>query len=69
MMKNGMLFLLETKGDHLENAESERKCRMGRVWADLAGPNYRYFMVFREKDLKWDGAVRFDRLLEIVQGL
>ena len=69
MTKRGKLLLLETKGDHLENSESERKCRIGREWANLAGADYRYYMVFKDKDLKWDGAVRFDRLLEIVQGL
>jgi type III restriction enzyme len=69
MTKSGKLLLLETKGDHLENTESERKCRIGREWANLAGANYRYYMVFRDKDLKWGGAVRFDGLIEIVRGL
>jgi type III restriction enzyme len=69
MMKNGKLLLLETKGDHLENTESKRKCYIGRKWASLAGANYGYYMVFRDKELKWDGAVRFDRLLEIVRGM
>ena len=69
MTKNGKILLIETKGDHLENSESEKKCSIGREWANLAGADYRYYMVFRYKDLKWDGAVRFNRLLEIVQGL
>ncbi len=69
MTKRGVLLLLETKGDHLENAESERKCLIGREWASLAGAEYRYYMVFRDKELQWKGAVRFDRLLEIMQEL
>jgi type III restriction enzyme len=69
MTKSGKALLIETKGDHLENAESERKCHIGREWANLAGPNYRYYMVFREKNLRWDGAVRLDSLIEIVRGL
>ena len=69
MTKRGKLLIIETKGDHLENSESERKCRIGREWANLAGADYRYYMVFRNKELNWDGAVRFDRLLEIVKGL
>jgi type III restriction enzyme len=69
MTKSGRLLLIETKGDHLENSESERKCRIGREWASLAGANYRYYMVFRDKDLRWDGAVQFDGLIEIVKGL
>ena len=69
MTKRGKILIIETKGDHLENSESERKCRIGREWANLAGADYRYYMVFRNKALNWDGAVRFDRLLEIVKGL
>ncbi|MDR3363924.1 MAG: DEAD/DEAH box helicase family protein [Clostridiales Family XIII bacterium] len=69
MTESGKLLLLETKGDHLENAESERKCRIGREWANLAGADCRYYMVFRDKDLRWDGAVRFDGLIDIVKGL
>jgi len=69
MTKSGKVLLIETKGDHLENSESEQKCRIGREWANLAGAEYRYYMVFKNKDLKWDGAVRFDRLLEILKGL
>jgi type III restriction enzyme len=69
MTRKSKLLLIETKGDHLENSESERKCRIGREWANLAGADYRYYMVFRDKDLKWDGAVRFDGLIEIVKGL
>ena len=69
MTKQGKLLLIETKGDHLENSESEQKCRIGREWANLAGADYRYYMVFSDKDLKWDGAVRFDKLLEIIKAL
>jgi type III restriction enzyme len=67
--KKGKTLVIETKGDHLENSESERKCNLGREWMNLAGGDYRYYMVFREKDLKWNGAVRFDSLIEIVKGL
>jgi type III restriction enzyme len=69
MTRSGKVLLLETKGDHLENSESERKCCIGREWANLAGTNYRYYMVFRDKALTWDGAVRFDGLIEIMRGL
>ena len=59
----------EPKGDHLENTESKHKVKIGRVWEKLVGSNYRYYMVFRDKDLKVDGAVKFERFLEIVRGL
>ena len=69
MMKSGKVLLIETKGDHLENSESEKKCKIGREWEKYAGTDYRYYMVFRDKNLKWDGAVRFSGLLEILRGL
>jgi type III restriction enzyme len=69
MTRKGKLLLFETKGDRLENAESERKCRIGSEWANLAGADYRYYMAFRNKDLNWDGAVQFDNLLEIIRGV
>jgi len=69
MTRNGILLLIEPKGDHLENTESRQKVEIGRQWQYHAGPKYRYYMVFREKDLGVDGAVHFDRFMEIVRGL
>jgi type III restriction enzyme len=69
MTKNGILLAIEPKGDHLENSDSRQKAAVGKAWERMAGRGYRYYMVFREKDLKHEGTVRFDRLLEIVRGL
>jgi type III restriction enzyme len=69
LTKSRKILIIETKGGHLENSESEKKCRIGREREKLAGANYRYYMVFKDKNLDWDGAVRLDRLLEIVKGL
>jgi type III restriction enzyme len=52
MTRSDKLLLIETKGDHLENTEIERKNHIGREWANLAGVDYRYYMAFRDKDLK-----------------
>ena len=56
-------------GDHLENTESRQKVEIGTAWQNMAGKDYRYYMVFKEKDLNVKGAVRFDRFMEIVRGL
>ena len=69
MTIGGMILMVEPKGDHLENTESRQKVAIGRQWQHLAGENHRYYMVFREKDLRVEGAVHFDRFLEIVRGL
>ena len=72
MTHKGKILMIEPKGDHLENAESRSKVKVGRIWqneANKAGDRYRYYMVFRDKDLNVDGAYRFERFLEIVRGL
>ena len=45
----GNIILIETKGDMLDNDESVAKNRLGKVWAEKAGEDYSYFMVFQNK--------------------
>ena len=47
----GNLILLETKGDHLANEESRMKNILGKRWAEKAGANYKYFMVFENVEV------------------
>jgi len=61
--------MVEVKGDHLDNEESEAKAKYGHMWATLAGNNYRYFMVFKNKSPNYQGAYSFDRFMQIVKGL
>ncbi len=66
----GKIVMIETKGDHLENYESKQKLALGRAWQNAAGQqNYRYYMVFQNKDLKLDGAVQFNEFLEMFRYL
>lgn len=44
--KSGNVILLETKGDDRDNPDSASKRRLGNKWADLAGKEYHYFMVY-----------------------
>ena len=69
MTESGKILIIEPKGDYLENLESRNKATIGRAWEKKAGGQYRYYMVFPQKDLKIDGAVQFDRFLAIVRGL
>lgn len=69
MTNSGKILMIEPKGDHLENMESKQKAAVGKTWERMAGRDYRYYMVFKEKDLKHEGTVRFDMFLEIVKGL
>ena len=47
----GNLILIETKGDYLDNEESRVKNSLGKRWAEKAGENYKYFMVFQSKEV------------------
>lgn len=43
---SGNIVVIETKGEHLGNADSMEKLELGRKWADKAGEKYSYFMVY-----------------------
>lgn len=60
-MKSGKTILVETKGDYLVNDDSKNKIWLGNKWADLAGKDYKYFMVFQTKEV--DGAITVKQLL------
>ncbi|MHB0756770.1 DEAD/DEAH box helicase [Polaribacter sp. M15] len=47
--KKGNIIIIETKGDVFDNDDSSDKNRLGKIWADKAGKNYKYFMVFQSK--------------------
>ena len=69
MTIDGKILMIETKGDHLDNDDSKAKAKLGQQWDNLAGPMYRYFMVFESKSLDWPGAYSYDHFMEIVKGM
>lgn len=48
---DGVVLAIETKGGHLIGEDSEAKLRLGTRWADMAGREYRYVMVFESQKL------------------
>lgn len=63
---SGKIILVETKGEHLKNDDSEAKLALGRTWSRAAGPNYRYYMVFRDEENLMDGAKSLKQFLDIL---
>lgn len=63
----GRRIIIETKGDHLDNSDSQRKLKLGQIWANQAGSGYRYFMVFKENPIK--GAYMVDDLGVVIEQL
>ncbi len=69
MTNSGKLVLIEYKGDDRDNSDSKRKLNLGRKWQAQSGQNYRYFMVFKNRDFGIDGAYTLDRFMEIMKEL
>ena len=69
MMKSGRLLLVEAKGEHLDNKDSEDKLALGRKWAGMAGVRYRYFMVFEKKETEINGSYSMSDFLDMLRRL
>lgn len=66
-LKSGHTLLIETKGDDRDNSDSARKLELGTTWANKAGDQYRYYMVFDKKAM--DGAITVKDLLSKIEQL
>ena len=65
----GKTVLVEAKGDYLDGDDSKTKLKIGRRWAAKAGDQYRYFMVFDNKDMGMEGAYTIDSFAEMFKDL
>ena len=50
--QKGNLVLIETKGDDRVNDDSLMKNKLGKLWAEKSGSNFKYFMVFQTKEVE-----------------
>lgn len=66
---SGKIILVETKGDHLDGVESRQKAELGNRWADKAGDQFFYFMVFENKQSDIPLARTYDNFLPILRGM
>lgn len=66
MLQSGRLLLVETKGDYLDNTDTDRKLKLGRAWQNKAGDQYRYFMVFDQKCPDNAGCYTLDGFAEVL---
>jgi len=58
------LVLIETKGEHLQNDDSDTKVELGKLWQDCVGRNYRYIMAFDQVPV--DGAVNWQDAVDML---
>ena len=50
-------------------SETPTKLHLGRAWQEQAGPGYRYFLVFQDKDISMTGANPMSEFLKILAEL
>ena len=50
-------------------SETLDKLHLDRAWQEQAGPGYRYFLVFRDKDISMTGAYPMSEFLKILAEL
>lgn len=65
--QKGNIILIETKGDHLDNDDSKDKNKLGKIWAEKSGENYKYFMVFQTK--KVEDCYTANSIIEVLKRL
>lgn len=68
MTKKGNVILVESKGDYLDGDDSKTKLSLGRSWQAATGGKYRYFMVFKDKEIG-KGSYKLDDFAEVMKNL
>jgi type III restriction enzyme len=62
--KRGKILIIETKGDDRDNSDSAQKVRLGEKWANKAGNDYKYMMIFDNQYLA--GAYRINDAFNLI---
>lgn len=65
MTEKGNIVMVETKGDDRANADSKAKLALGTKWADIAGSQYHYFMVFKNNEI--DGSKKINEFINLLK--
>ena len=66
-LKSGKIVLVETKGDDRDNSDSLNKIELGSYWQNMAGGNYKYYMVFDNKEVA--GALTKEQFIDRLRRL
>jgi type III restriction enzyme len=67
LSKSGKVIIIETKGGDRDNSDSAAKCRLGSKWAELAGKDFLYFMIFEKNEVP--GSFKLDKAIELIRQL
>ncbi|MEM8568717.1 MAG: hypothetical protein AAGF85_19830 [Bacteroidota bacterium] len=58
---------LKPRGDVYDNDDSRNKNILGKTWAEKLGSNFKYFMVFGDKEI--ENAYTARSVIEVLKGL
>ncbi len=67
--RTGVTVLIEAKGSQLDNPDTELKIKMGKTWERMAGPAFKYFMVFERNEDKAEGSISAEMLKDYLDRL
>lgn len=62
--EKGNIIAIETKGEQLKNDDSVEKLRLGSTWADNAGTQFKYFMIFEHDPYDSKDSFSFNQFRE-----
>lgn len=67
-LRSGKTLLVETKGKQFKDtSEAKDRIELGRSWAEKAGSDFRYFMVFQQQPM--EGGISVEQLLGYIRSL
>lgn len=65
LTEKGNIIMAETKGDDRTNTDSKAKISLGTKWADKAGSQYHYFMIFKNNEI--DGSKSITEFINLLK--
>lgn len=71
MTMSSKIILAETKGEFLDNEDTAQKIKLGDKWAQKAGEDYRYYMIFDDtsKDNISTGVTNISKFIKMIKYL
>lgn len=69
LTERGNFILLEVKGEQFSGKPTQRKAELGRMWQNESDNKFKYFMVYKDIDMNFQGAFKLNDFIEILRSL
>lgn len=67
--ESGKFILLEVKGEQFAGESTQRKAELGRIWQNESTNRFKYYMVYKDRDMNFPGAYKLNDFLDILRSL